>query len=274
MYFGLRTSRWLLLLVLLSSGCLPIAEGPQDEAKNPYIVTGLERFKGRDYKGAIEAYEKALEVNPRSVKAHYELGVIYEQFENDYPAAIFHYSQVIKLRPDGAYPADNAKQRIPGCKQEMLKTDSLATVNPTALRETERLREENGQLKKQIDFLQVELANLQGKLNTANSELARRPASTTPAPSPGATYIPIPNAPRPAIPDMRSTSPGSSAPAPGRISPTPGTTARSIVVRPGDTFTSIARRHGVSVTALMRANPVVEPKRIKPGQSLNLPPNN
>jgi LysM repeat protein len=275
MFVGLRTSGWLLLLVLLSSGCLPIAEGPQDEAKNPYIVTGRERFKGRDYKGAIEAYEKALEVNPRSVIAHFELGVIYEQFENDYPAAIFHYNQVSKLRPDGSYPADNARQRIPGCKQEMLKTDSLATVNPTALRETERLREENVQLKQQIEFLQVRMANLQGQFDTASSELARRPASATPSPAPGTTFVPAPNPLRPAFPEVRSTSPGPSG-SPGRVTPPPSpvTPARSTVVRPGDTFASIARRHGISVTALMRANPIVEPKRIKPGQSLNLPPNN
>lgn len=272
MRYGLRTSRWLLLLVLGASGCLPIAEGPQDEAKNPYIVTGRERSRGRDYKGAIEAYEKALEVNPRSVTAHFELGVIYEQYENDYPAAIYHYNQVIKLRPDGSYPADNAKQRIPGCKQEMLKADALAMVNPAALRETERLRDENAQLKKQVEFLQMRLAGLQSQLNTVSAELARR-AAAPPAPAPAGNSPPL-NSPRSEVTESRSVAPPPAQPVRAAVGPSPGPAARTTVVRAGDTFFSIARRHGVSVTALMRANPAVEPKRIKPGQSLNLPPNN
>lgn len=278
MFLWSRLCAVLLLFVLLS-GCLPIAEGPQDEAKNPYIVTGRERFKGRDYKGAIEAYEKALEVNPRSVTAHFELGVIYEQFENDYPAAIYHYNQVLKLRPDGAYPADNAKQRIPGCRQEMLKADALATINPAALRETERLRDENTQLKRQIDFLQGQLASLQAQLNTANAQLSRwqsTPANRT-VPSHQGVNPATPRQGTPAAPvvsgDYRSVSP---ARAPERASTPrpPPATPRTHVVRRGETFASIARQHGFSVQALMRANPVVEPRRLQTGQTINLPPAN
>ena len=39
-----------------------------------------------DYKGAIESFSKALEVNPRSAKAHFELGWLYEEKDPD-PAA-------------------------------------------------------------------------------------------------------------------------------------------------------------------------------------------
>ena len=132
-------------------------------------------------------------------------------------------------------------------------------------------------MKKQIDFLQVQLAELQGKLNTANNELARRsPAETAPVPS-TVTPVPAPGLRSPAYPDPRSTSP-SSAGSSGRPAPSPtfpaAPVARTVVVRQGDTFGTIARRHGISVPALMRANPVVEPKRIKPGQVLNLPPAN
>ena len=43
-------------------------------------------------------------------------------------------------------------------------------------------------------------------------------------------------------------------------------------VKPGDTFTSIARKMGTTVTSLKRANPEVNPTRLKPGQPLRLSP--
>src|SRR5947207_871566 len=98
----------LLLLCLGSFGCFPEAETTVEEQKNPYFITGKSRVLSHDYAGAIEAFEKALEVNPRSPLAHFELGLLYEQHANDYAAAIYHYNQTIKLRPNGAHPADNA----------------------------------------------------------------------------------------------------------------------------------------------------------------------
>src|SRR5436309_3219811 len=98
-------------------GCSPSAVSQQDEQKNPYYIVGKERVEARDYKGAMEAFEKALEVNPRSPLAHFELAVLCEQHgdqKDDYVSAIYHYNQAIKLRPND-YPADNARQRIAGC---------------------------------------------------------------------------------------------------------------------------------------------------------------
>lgn len=261
MFFRWRRALPLLLLMLGSFGCIPVAEGPQDEQRNPYIVTGRERFKARDYKGAIAAYEKALEVNPHSVTAHFELGVIYEQYEIDYPAAIYHYNQVLRLRPDGAYPADNARQRIPGCKQEMLKTDALATVNPAALRETERLREENLQLKKQLEYLQSQASSLQAQLGTAQTHIAHLEVARTTSFQPPAERAPV--SPRPDL-----------APVPRpvvRSSTSPSAGTRRHAVRRGETMNSIARQYGLKLQQLMAANPSVEPKRLKAGQSLVIP---
>jgi serine-type D-Ala-D-Ala carboxypeptidase/endopeptidase (penicillin-binding protein 4) len=46
---------------------------------------------------------------------------------------------------------------------------------------------------------------------------------------------------------------------------------RTYTVRAGDTLDRIARAHGTTVAALQRANPGVDPRRIRPGQRLNLP---
>jgi LysM repeat protein len=42
-------------------------------------------------------------------------------------------------------------------------------------------------------------------------------------------------------------------------------------VQSKDAFYSIAKKYGVKVDALMAANPGVEPRRLKIGQTLNIP---
>src|SRR4026207_1223096 len=117
------------LLLLFCFGCSPSAKAPVDEERNPYFVEGKERIGTRDYKAAIAAFEKALEENPRSAPAPFELGVLYEhpsgQREDDYVAALYHYNQVVRLRPH-IYPADNARQRIASCKQELVRSQSIS----------------------------------------------------------------------------------------------------------------------------------------------------
>jgi len=71
----------LLLLVggLTLSGCLPSGQSPVDEEKESHFLAGKSRVSELDYKGAIEAFEKALEVNPRSAAANFELALLYEK---------------------------------------------------------------------------------------------------------------------------------------------------------------------------------------------------
>ena len=48
-------------------------------------------------------------------------------------------------------------------------------------------------------------------------------------------------------------------------------TGGDYIVRPGDSFSRIARRHGLVTADLMRANPNVNPRRLRPGQRLRIP---
>ena len=109
--------------VALLGGCFPPPESKLDENKNPYLLEGKARVAARDYKGAIDAFEKALEVHPRSALAHFELAMLYEQHseqtERDYINAMYHYQEVLRLRPAGVYPHDNAKVRIASCKLQV-----------------------------------------------------------------------------------------------------------------------------------------------------------
>jgi hypothetical protein len=205
-----------------------------------------------DYKGAIEAFERALEINPRSALAHYELGVLYDQRENDYPAAIHHYVKAMHLRPDGSYPSDLAKERIPVCKQEMVKIESMATVNPSGLRELERLREENEQLRRQIEELKADLIRRQAEYTALNqrnkhSSIGNRPGlEASPAVGSGGS---------PTGEELRSRGGG----------------ARTHVVKSGETPTFIARQYGIKLSSFLAANPGMEPRRMRAGQTVNVP---
>ena len=92
---GLFRTALLLLAGLVLSGCLPSA--PRDEEKEPYFLAGKSRVNTMDFKGAIESFEKAVEVNPKSAAAHFELGWLYDQKESDPAAAIYHYERFLKL---------------------------------------------------------------------------------------------------------------------------------------------------------------------------------
>ncbi len=98
----------LIALCWVMQGCLPSSEGTSDERKDPYFISGKKRVLDRDYDGAIEAFEKALEANPQSAAAHFELGVLYDEQKHDYAAALYHYDRAVRLQPN-KYPADNAR---------------------------------------------------------------------------------------------------------------------------------------------------------------------
>jgi LysM repeat protein len=208
-----------------------------------------------------------VEDNPRSVLAHFELGVLFEQHANDYAAALYRYNKALKLRP-GEYPAENIRQRIPACKQELLKADSLAIVNPAALRETERLREENAALRKQVELLQAHLA-ARPPAGMAGVPVARaREASHFTPPVSTTTHSNL---------AARSDSAASPVVVASRVSdraravPAASGRGRTHTVKAGETPFGIARQYRVKLDALLSANPSVDPRRIRVGQLLNIP---
>ncbi|MCI0747136.1 MAG: tetratricopeptide repeat protein [Verrucomicrobia subdivision 3 bacterium] len=251
----------IMLPLLLALGCSRQRAAQVDERRNPYFLEGKERIGTRDYKGAIAAFEKALEANPRSPLAHFELGVLYEQHsdqrEDDYVSALYHYNQAVRLRPH-AYPADNARQRIASCKQELVRSQSMAPVYQQTIRELDRLKEENQQLKRQLETLQLQAAShfvapasLPGRQSLNVSSPSRS------APEPTATETPV-------IVQSNNVASAERALTPKR--------ARTHTVRHGDTAYSIARAYRVSVNSLLAANPTLEARRLKIGQAITIPP--
>ncbi len=239
-------------------GCIPVTENALDEQKDPHFLAGKARLNSLDYKGALDCFEKALEVNPRSASAHFELGVLYEQKENDYPAAIYHYEKHLRLRPNSDL-AEVVRQHSAACKLEVAKTVSFGVVTREVQRDLDRLAAENVDLRRQVETLKSQLA-----------QRASTPGNTpTAIPAPSATNAPAQSIPAagPAPSHVEQTT----AAAPGVKAPPPAPAPRTYVVKSGDNPSTIARKYGLTLSALMAANPGLDARRLKIGQVLTIP---
>ncbi|MDB6024313.1 MAG: LysM peptidoglycan-binding protein [Verrucomicrobiales bacterium] len=233
-------------------GCLPSSSSESDEQKDPHYINGRNLVSGLDYKGAVNEFEKALEVNPRSAAAHFELALIYGEQMKDHAAAIYHLQQHLKLRPTSEY-ADRINGLIRTYKTELVKSDFIAPMNLGMQRDLERLTTENTMLKRQVETLQSQLGTRQVLATNTAQPSARyaNPVLENRVPSTG-----------------QPTSPRLSSP---RETVTPLPRAKSYTVKSGDTVTSIAKECRVKISTLLQANPGVDPRRLKVGQPLNVP---
>jgi tetratricopeptide (TPR) repeat protein len=236
------------------SACTPIGERNIDDRKDSDFIAGQNRAKSLDYAGAVRAYEKALETNPRSASAHFELGLIYYLNLPDYAAAIYHFQKFLELRPNDSH-AENVRQFVSVCKQELARTVSLGPIGQKLQKEFERLTAENQNLRQQVEFLSKSLSvatNRPVKLRAASLVTT---TSTAPKLAPN-----LPGKPRP--PTARNQP---------SLSAVSSIQNRRHVVRPRETIASIARQHRLPLGTLLAANPEVDPRRIRIGQILKIP---
>jgi LysM repeat protein len=268
MLFVVRWS-WLLLCCVGLSGCLPNSTAPLDEQKESNFLSGKARTQDRDYDGAIEAFEKALEVDPHSASAHFELAVIYDQQKNDYAAALYHYEKARRLRPN-AYPADIARDRVEVCKRELAKTVTQTPTMDYMQREIDRLMLENQRLRQTV----LDWQNYyQGRSNVMPaSNVSNTPAGQPPVLMSSNALIAAAGAGRPRAEAGRTGVDGAS----GSHPTTPTTAAASASTRTykvvtGDSPARIAARHGVKLSALRAANPGLDDRKLRVGQTLVIP---
>ncbi len=216
-------------------------------------MAGKKRVISMDYAGAVEAFEKALEVNPRSGAAHFELACLYEERQSDPAAAIYHYQSYLRLRPD-AGNASVVKQRITTCKQELARNVSLGPLTERQQRELEQLVEENKKLTLKVKDLQDQLANWSGY--AARLSALTNPAGAAPISGRSAGQV-LGNS------GMSGTAPAGAEP--GSLG------LKTHTVKAGENATTIARQYGVKVANLLSANPRVDWRRLKVGQTLTVP---
>ena len=241
-----------ILLCLGAGGCVPGSQSEQDEQKEPYFLTGKARVSSLDYQGAMEAFEKALEVNPRSASAHFELALLCEREETDLAGAIYHFERYLRLRPN-AENAEIVRQRILGCKQGLAKTVTLAPVTQTVQRDLERLTAENRELRRQLEAWQAYYASLQ---KTAVPAVTRSTMAGVAVPSSSPTSL------------VAGTNHSQQLAARSHET---SALEKTHTVRAGESLYSIAQKYGVRLSALSAANPGIDPKRLRIGQTLVIP---
>jgi tetratricopeptide (TPR) repeat protein len=240
----------LMLLAMCSAtfvGCFPSSQSPQDEEKEPHFLAGRSRVNARDYNGAIEAFNRALETNPHSAAAHFELGWLYAEKDGDPAAAIYHYQQYLRLRPK-AENADTIKDIILRLKQELAKGVLPMPSSPAMQKELDQLAEDNRRLREELEKWRAYAA--------ARGAVTNSPIGSQPEPRPAQNNAAV----KPPPSDNAS-----------RAVTTVAKTTRTHKVQPGDTPSSIARKYNVKLDALLAANPSLNPKRLQVGQLLNIP---
>jgi LysM repeat protein len=254
-------------IALLGAGCWPQPPAsPQDEQKDPYFIVGQNRLKGRDFRGAIEAFTHAIENNPNSAAAHFELAILNEQNEKDFAAAIYHFQRYIMIRPN-ADKADVARQRIDACKQELAKSSLILFAPPNQQAQIDKLRQDMMTIAAERDALRREIESARAQLGRGFANSSNLPSAqsmiTIKQPSakpPGTT--PAPDATRPQPP----------APTPTPAPTKPETSSRKVhSVKAGETLGSIAKQHGLKAADIEAANPGVDSRRLRIGQSITIP---
>jgi tetratricopeptide (TPR) repeat protein len=237
---------------LVLSGCLPSVQSQSDEEKEAHFQTGKSRVNAMDYPGAIESFEKALEVNPQSAAAHFELGCLYDQKEPDPARAIYHYEEYLRLQPN-AGNAEIVKPRVLACKQELARTVSVGAVTQTMQHEFEQLTDENKRLREEVERWRALYASHPPQTNPI-------PLSFSGHAAPTSGLVQFAQAVDPPSNSIRDRPPV-----------TPSNANRTHTVKSGETASLIARMYGVRVDALLVANPRVDPRRLRIGQALNIP---
>jgi LysM repeat protein len=228
------------LCSLAWSGCSPSGSVGADEKREPHFLIGLSRIAAVDYEGAVEAFQQALEVNPKSAAAHLQLGWLYAEKIPDPAAAIYHYEQFLRRQPADSN-AEIIRKQIPGLKATLATTVLHMPPVSGLQKQVESLREENRRLQSDVNRLREELAGRQILTNPPQGRVA------------GA-----------------ATAAGKQPATPSRSqSARAGSQTHKVIL--GDTPTSIARRYAVSVESLLRVNPGLNPKRMQVNQNLTIP---
>ena len=256
----------LLCGAVVLSGCTFSGSASLEEEKEPHFLEGKTRVNSMDYAGAIESFEQALEVNPKSAAAHFELACLCEQREADPAAAIYHYRRYLKLRPRGER-VDRARSRIGVCQQQLAQAVSLGPVTQGLQHEYEglneqirKLTEENKALKEKLEQWQSSAVVARTPALSPTSEVAAaRPRAMTPVESVAA---------RVAFTDRNNRIAGLRE---NTFDRTAISTAKTHTVAAGETPMAIAKKYGIRLESLMAANPRLEPRRLRVGQSLSIP---
>ena len=145
------------MLICMLASCSPDHKGevPNNDYESSTFKRAKEKYELRDYRSAINLYEEVLRDNPSMAKAHFELGLIYNDKIGDPISAIYHFRKFLQLKPN----AERARTVEEWISRAEL---SIASSQPNSpMESTEQfveLQKENLALKNTNEKLQQELA--------------------------------------------------------------------------------------------------------------------
>ena len=223
----------LLALIVGLSACSR-GDGRVNDEEDADYQRGVDLVNSQDFAGAVKEFERALENNPRSAAAHLQLGWLYDTKVNDSAAAIYHYQRHLQLMPNSDR-AHAVRERIRLCKQELAGEEFALPGTRNLQREVDRLTAENAALKQQLAVLRHSGPGREGLVKSKNPPMIL-----------AANISPL-----------------------GR--PAPAWHSRLHVVRERETITSIAAQYSLKPGAILAANPRLNPRHLRIGQSLYLP---
>ncbi len=227
---------------LLAAGCEPSAQSAADDEKEPHYVLGQNQVSAMNFPGAVEAFEASLEANPHSAAAHFQLAWLCSEKESNPAAAIYHYQQYLRFKPN-AGNAEVVKQQINTCTLQLAKDVLGLPSSPAAQLQLQQLADTNRLLLLQLNNYERQFAAM--KTNPPPMQVALASTTTTPEITPPRVTI---------------------------TAKPPVTKPRTYTIAARDTLAAIARKYNVSVNALLAANPGLNPKKLRVGQVINLPP--
>ncbi len=111
------------------------------------IQEGATRLLAKDFRGAVTAFEQAIDGTARTSEAHFRLGIVYYDHLQDPLGAIHHFRRYLEVDQDGQF-AKQARMNI--ARAEATLATSLSGSTLVSRQEATRIRSENLQLKQQL----------------------------------------------------------------------------------------------------------------------------
>ncbi len=71
----------------------------ESEAERYHYNLGVVHTQTKEFEAAVKEFKKALAFNPRNAKAHFNLGIIYDDYFRDPESARYHYLNFLELDP-------------------------------------------------------------------------------------------------------------------------------------------------------------------------------
>lgn len=260
------------LILLLLSGCDFWHQTYPDERREANFVAAYNYSLQGAYDDAVAAYHRALDANPNNAAAHWDLGFIYQEKLKDYAVSIYHFRrcQEIKKRRHDKDADDPTIENAIRQNQIQLAIQFASSLgHQQSQSQLDDLKRRNTELEATIQELKLRLGAAQ---LAANSPAA----GTNPA-----VGSPSPVVPKGTSPTSRAgTDPqGANAGKSSGVSSNPTSirntsaspTHRVHVIRSGETLAVIAKKYGVTVAQIQSANRSLDPRRLRPGQSVIIP---